>query len=96
MTRPSARRRLLSLALAAALAGPVTAQAQTATLEPFIVQDIRVDGLQRISAGTVFTYLPVERGDVLGQAEAAGAIRALYQTGFFEDVRLARQATSWS
>ena len=102
MTPPSPR--LLALALASVLASPAWAQtagtgapvavpssaARTGAL-PFTVADIRVDGLQRISAGTVFTYLPVERGDVLGQAEAAGAIRALYQTGFFEDVRLARQ-----
>ena len=91
MTRPSARRRLLSLALAAALAGPVTAQAQTATLEPFIVQDIRVDGLQRISAGTVFTYLPVERGDMLDRSKSSQAIRALFKTGFFSDIKLERQ-----
>jgi outer membrane protein insertion porin family len=55
MTRPTLRRRLLSLALAAALTGPVLAQ----NYAPFTVQDIRVDGLQRISAGTVFSYLPV-------------------------------------
>jgi outer membrane protein insertion porin family len=58
---------------------------------PFVVSDIRVDGLQRISAGTVFTYLPVQRGDRLDASGAADAIRALYGTGFFEDVRLDRQ-----
>ena len=57
----------------------------------FTVSDIRVDGLQRISAGTVFTYLPVERGDTVDQAAAGEAIRALYQTGFFDDVRIGRQ-----
>ena len=57
----------------------------------FTVSDIRIDGLQRISAGTVFTYLPIERGDTIDQTRAADAIRALYKTGFFEDVRLARQ-----
>ena len=56
MTRPTVRRCLLSLALAAAIAGPVQAQ----NVEAFTVADIRVEGLQRISAGTVFTYLPVE------------------------------------
>ena len=87
MTRPTARRRLLSLALAAALSGPVMAQ----TIEPFTVQDIRVDGLQRISAGTVFTYLPVERGDVLDRSRSSAAIRALFKTGFFSDIKLERQ-----
>ena len=87
MTRPTARRRLLSLALAAALTGPVLAQ----NFEPFTVQDIRVDGLQRISAGTVFTYLPVERGDRLDRSKSSEAIRALFKTGFFSDIKLERQ-----
>ena len=87
MTRPLPRR-LLSLALASALSLP--AWGQTA-LTPFTVSDIRIDGLQRIGAGTVFTYLPVERGDTLDQGKAAEALRALYKTGFFQDVRLDRQ-----
>lgn len=87
MTRTPTRRRLLALALASALAVPAWAQ----SIEPFTASDIRVDGLQRISAGTVFTYLPVERGDRVDQAKAAQAIRALYRTGFFEDIRLDRQ-----
>ena len=61
------------------------------SVEPFTVSDIRVDGLQRIAAGTVFTYLPVERGEVLDQSSAGETIRALYRTGFFEDVRVDRQ-----
>ena len=98
---PTRPRRLLVLALASALASPAWAQSDAtpaqasatspASALPFTVRDIRVDGLQRISAGTVFTYLPVERGDVLDDASAAEAIRALYRTGFFEDVRLDRQ-----
>jgi outer membrane protein insertion porin family len=87
MTRPTVRRRLLSLALAAALTGPVLAQ----NYEPFTVTDIRVDGLQRISAGTVFSYLPVERGDTLDRARSTEAIRALFKTGFFSDVTLSHQ-----
>ncbi|TXH10361.1 MAG: outer membrane protein assembly factor BamA, partial [Gammaproteobacteria bacterium] len=55
--------------------------------------DIRIDGLQRIGAGTVFTYLPVERGDTLDSARSAEALRALYKTGFFEDVRLDHQGS---
>ena len=89
MTRPLSRR-LLTLALASALALP--AWAQTA-IAPFTVSDIRIDGLQRIGAGTVFTYLPVERGDTLDSAKAAEALRALYKTGFFEDVRLDHQGS---
>jgi outer membrane protein insertion porin family len=98
-------RRLLALALASAIAAPAAAQtanpfavtpeapapAPTADPAAFTVSDIRIEGLQRISAGTVFTYLPVERGDTLDSASAADSIRALYATGFFEDVRLDRQ-----
>ena len=87
MTRPL-HRRLLTLALASALSLPAWAQTAFA---PFTVSDIRIDGLQRIGAGTVFTYLPVERGDTLDAAKAAEALRALYKTGFFQDVRLDRQ-----
>ena len=87
MTRPTARRRLLSLALAAALSGPVLAQ----NYEPFTVADIRVDGLQRISAGTVFSYLPVEKGDLIDRSKSTEAIRALFKTGFFSDIKLERQ-----
>jgi len=85
MPRPLSRR-LLSLALASALALP--AWAQTA-ITPFTVTDIRIDGLQRINPGTVLTYLPIERGDTVDQGKAAEALRALYKTGFFQDVRLA-------
>jgi outer membrane protein insertion porin family len=104
MTRHPQRRLALALAVAAALCGPAWAQTAEAPAAapagavpdtqgalPFVVSDIRVDGLQRIGAGTVFTYLPVERGDTLDAARAAQAIRALYKTGFFEDVRLDRQ-----
>jgi outer membrane protein insertion porin family len=93
MTRPTVRRRILSLALAAALSGSAisgSALAQS-SFEPFTVSDIRVDGLQRISAGTVFSYLPVERGDRLDRGRSTEAIRALFKTGFFSDVKFDRQ-----
>lgn len=56
--------------------------------QPFQVKDIRVEGIQRTEAGTVFSYLPVKVGDTLDPERAAAAIRALYATGFFKDVRL--------
>ncbi len=59
--------------------------------DSFTVSDIRIDGLSRIAPGTVFTYLPVEKGDVLTSDRAEQAIRALYKTGFFNDVSLDRQ-----
>lgn len=68
-------------------------QAAAPSIGTFTVSDIRIDGLQRISAGTVFTYLPVERGDTIDSSRAGDAIRALYKTGFFEDVNVGRQGT---
>ena len=58
--------------------------------EPFVVQDIRVEGLQRISPGTVFNYLPIKVGETLSDKRTGEAIRALFKTGFFKDVRLER------
>ncbi len=57
-------------------------------IEPFTVKDIRVEGAQRTEAGTVFSYLPVKVGDTMDDQQATAAIRALYATGFFKDVRL--------
>src|SRR6202521_528388 len=54
--------------------------------EPFTVGDIRIEGLQRISEGTVFNYLPVNIGDHLDGQRIGEAMRALYATGFFRDV----------
>ncbi len=100
MTRHPTRR-LLALALASAIAMPALAQttdpapvaASNAPLsaQPFTARDIRIDGLQRISAGTVLTYLPIERGDTVTPGSVSESIRALYKTGFFEDVQLDRQ-----
>ena len=56
--------------------------------EPFTVKDIRVDGIQRTEAGTVFSYLPVKVGDTMTEDKAAKAIKALFATGFFKDVRI--------
>lgn len=57
-------------------------------LEPFVVKDIRVEGLQRTEPGTIFTYLPVQVGDVMSDEKATQAIKSLYATGFFKDVRV--------
>jgi outer membrane protein insertion porin family len=57
-------------------------------LDPFIIKDIRVEGLQRTEPGTVFNYLPVEVGDVMDNTKATRAIKSLYGTGFFKDVRI--------
>ena len=57
-------------------------------ITPFTVKDIRVEGIQRTEAGTVFSYLPVKVGDTMDDEKAKAAIHALYGTGFFKDVRL--------
>jgi len=57
-------------------------------LDPFVIKDIRVEGLQRTEAGTVFTYLPVQAGDVMSDEKATQAIKSLYNTGFFKDIRI--------
>ncbi|HEB81100.1 MAG TPA: outer membrane protein assembly factor BamA, partial [Chromatiales bacterium] len=57
---------------------------------PFVVKDIRVEGLKRISQGTVFNYLPFKIGDRMDDTRSAEVIRALFKTGFFKDVRLER------
>lgn len=58
--------------------------------EPFLVEDIRVEGLQRISAGTVFNYLPVKIGQTIDTKDSIEAVKALFKTGFFNDVYLER------
>src|SRR5512134_1691931 len=77
---------MLKRALAASIAAMFTSGAWGA--EPFVVKDIRVEGIQRTEAGTVFTYLPLKVGDTLDDQKAAQAVKALYATGFFKDVRL--------
>ena len=77
----------VSLALAALLAWPVTGYSAT---ESFVVRDMRVEGLQRISEGTVFNYLPVNPGDTMNEQLAREAIRALYSEGLFLNIELRR------
>ncbi|MBI3103146.1 MAG: outer membrane protein assembly factor BamA [Burkholderiales bacterium] len=57
-------------------------------LEPFKVQDIRVEGLQRVEPGTVFASMPLRVGDTYNDEKGAAAIRALFALGLFKDVRL--------
>ena len=58
--------------------------------EPFIIKDIRLEGLRRISVGTVFNYLPVKIGEQFDQHKANNAITALFAEGHFKDIRLLR------
>ncbi|MFO1417543.1 MAG: outer membrane protein assembly factor BamA [Methylotetracoccus sp.] len=56
--------------------------------DTFRIESIRIQGLQRVSEGTVLNYLPVRVGDVFDQKESTESIKALFKTGFFKDVRL--------
>ena len=76
------KKSLLSILIAGMFATPVQA------FEPFAVKDIRVEGIQRTEAGTVFGYLPVKVGETLNDDKAAQSIKALFATGFFKDVRI--------
>ena len=77
-----------ALVLALGLAGPASAW------DAFTVDDIEVRGADRISVGTVLNYLPVRTGERFGPGDARRAIRALYETGLFEDVAVARSGST--
>ena len=84
---------LLALLALIAYASPALAQTATASAD-FTVSDIKVEGLQRVSEGTVYNYLPVNIGDHLTPQRVREAIRALYATGFFRDVQLRRDGNT--
>ena len=58
----------------------------TAYAESFVIKEIRVEGLQRLSAGTVFNYIPLKAGDEMTDNDAKNIIRALYKSKYFNDV----------
>jgi outer membrane protein insertion porin family len=84
MSKPIARLFLLCLLLSQSVAAD----------EEFIVTDIKVKGLQRISQGTVYNYLPVNVGEKFSLDNAGPAIKSLFQTGFFKDVSLERDGST--
>ena len=57
-------------------------------MDSFIIKDIKIEGLQRTEPGTVFNYLPVQVGDTMTEDKSSEAIKSLYRTGFFKDVRI--------
>jgi len=58
--------------------------------DPFVVRDIRVEGIQRVEPGTIFSYLPVRVGEQMTQEQADEAVRRLFETGFFSNVSVDR------
>lgn len=85
----NAKKTKLNLALMALFAsGQLMLSAPVMAAAPFVVKDIRVEGLQRVEPGTVFSYLPVKVGETFNDDKGAETIRALFNTGFFKDVRV--------
>ena len=80
---PPLRTAILALVAVAMLQG-----APAYAVEPFTLKDIRVEGLQRGDAGTVFAALPFRVGDTYDDEKGAAALRALFATGLFKDVRI--------
>nr|MBP7623998.1 outer membrane protein assembly factor BamA [Xanthomonadales bacterium] len=79
-------KRIAALVLVASLCAQ-----NAAAFDAFVVSDIRLEGLTRIPAGTVFSALPIEKGDRIDSNRASAAVRALFKTGFFNDIELTRQ-----
>ena len=73
---------------ACAAAAMIFAAQAAWALEPFKVQDIRIEGLQRVEPGTVFASMPMRVGDDYNDEKGAAAIRSLFALGLFKDVRL--------
>jgi outer membrane protein insertion porin family len=87
------RRKRAGLSLPALFVGVFLSALSLAAwaIEPFVVRDIRVEGVQRTEPGTVFNYLPIKVGDRVTDKSISDAVKALYATGFFRDVRLEAQ-----
>ena len=80
--------RIRDLAVTACVMAALAGAALGQSFRSFVVKDIRVEGLQRTEPGTVFSYLPVKVGETMTEEKAQQAVRALFATGFFRDVRL--------
>jgi outer membrane protein insertion porin family len=80
---------LLAIVAVAALSLPTAGLA-----EEFVVRDMRVEGLQRISEGTVFNYLPINVGDTVDEIRIQEAIRALYTQALFDEIEMRRDEST--
>lgn len=85
---PVVRFRPASIACATVILAASLAAAPVRAAEPFVISDIRVEGLQRTEPGTVFASLPFRVGDSYNDDKGAAALRALFATGLFKDVRI--------
>lgn len=62
--------------------------------EDFVVQEIRIEGLQRITEGTVYNYLPIQVGSLIEEGNTSEILRSLFETGFFQDIELQKDANT--
>ena len=83
------RRSLLGLAVGLAVAATGM---KPAFADEFTVADIEVEGLQRVSAGTVFSAFPINIGEQMDETELADSIKSLFRTGLFTDIEASRDA----
>jgi outer membrane protein insertion porin family len=88
LNRRVSNRRRVSAALRRVAAAVLAAYCLTAFAQEFTIRDIRVEGVQRTEPGTIFSYLPIRVGDRFDPERGTQAIRALYASGLFKDVRL--------
>lgn len=79
--------KLLYVLLALVIISPLQAA------QEFVIEDIRVEGLERVTPGTVFNYLPMRVGDTFDDSRSSEAVRALFKTGLFHDVKLERDGS---
>lgn len=80
------------VSLAAGLLTQYSISAQC--IETFVVKDIRIEGIQRITEGTVLNYLPIHIGEQLPESKTAEILKALFETGFFQDIQLQREGNT--
>ena len=83
-----AKRRPFRLGLLATAIAGLFQSGLAWAVDPFVLKDIRVEGLQRTDPGTVFASLPFRIGDIYNDEKGAAALRALFATGLFKDVRI--------
>ena len=86
-------RLLFTLALASAGQQSLAQSAEVSNFQVdgrFVIEDVRLQGLQRVSAGTVFNLIPVSVGDPLDTVAVRSTMRALFRSGYFKDIQLAR------
>ncbi len=79
-----------------ALVSAMAAVQQVYAADEFIARDIKIQGLVRLSPASVSTMLPINSGDRVDDAAISNAVRALYATGLFDDIKASRLAAIFS